>query len=101
MNNKLGWVTSLSYTFEDGLTDVTSFSDAKPTFIRSPGIIRGSMDFIAQDVGALREFMQDLRSGRAAPAYQKEFMCLYCGSPNSIEKTHCKSCGAPRSFIIG
>lgn len=101
MNNKLGWVTSLTYSFDDDLIDVTSFSDRNRVFTKSSSLIRGTMDFVASDPGALREFMQDLRHGKASPIFQKEFMCLYCGSPNPVEKTHCKKCGAPRSFVIG
>jgi hypothetical protein len=35
------------------------------------------------------------------PRYTSEFMCLHCGSPQSIMYTHCKQCGAPRSFLLG
>ena len=35
------------------------------------------------------------------PHYAEEFMCLYCGSPQSILRTHCAKCGAPRSFLLG
>jgi len=35
------------------------------------------------------------------PHYSREFMCLHCGSPQSITRTHCAQCGAPRSFLVG
>ena len=35
------------------------------------------------------------------PHYESEFMCLHCGSPQSILRTHCAQCGAPRSFLLG
>ncbi len=100
--NKLGWITSLTIMHEPNNIDVTAFGESKRSFIQGGGLVRGSMDFMASDPGALVEFMQDLQSGRDyQPTYQKEFMCLYCGSPNKIEHTHCKKCGAPRSFVIG
>lgn len=65
-------------------------------------LIRGSVDFVSSDCGALHEFMQELRSGVGElPKYKKEYMCLYCGTPNIVELSNCKKCGAPRSFIIG
>jgi len=83
-NNKLGVISSFSIE--------TSYRD----------LIRGSIDFVTDDYGALNEFMQELRGevGKM-PTFKKEYMCLYCGSPNNIEHTHCKKCGAPRSFLIG
>ena len=35
------------------------------------------------------------------PFYAEEWMCLYCGSPNPLPKTHCEKCGAPRNWLIG
>jgi hypothetical protein len=35
------------------------------------------------------------------PELQQEWRCLYCTSPQPITRTHCKQCGAPRSFIVG
>jgi hypothetical protein len=100
--NKLGWITSATFDFENDYADVTSFSDSSPLFINRRGLIRGSVDFTTADYGAVHEFMEQLRSGTATmPTFQKEFMCLYCGSPNSVELSHCKKCGAPRSFVIG
>ena len=65
-------------------------------------LIRGSIDCITDDYGALKEFMQELRGEMGKPpTFKKEYMCLYCGSPNSVEYAHCKKCGAPRSFVIG
>ena len=49
----------------------------------------------------MKAFHGWLDGGINMPTFQEEFMCLYCGSPNSVELTHCKKCGAPRSFIIG
>jgi len=100
--NRLGWVTSLSYSFDDRYADITSLSDSYPNMLQTNSLVRASVDFVAQDYGALQEFMQELSRGSiSSPVFQKEFMCLYCGSPNKIERTHCKKCGAPRSFVIG
>ena len=100
--NKLGWITSMTYGFSDRFLDVTSLSDSNPRYLQANSLVRGSIDFMASDTGALHEFMQELSRGSInSPVVQKEYMCLYCGSPNKIEHTHCKKCGAPRSFIIG
>jgi len=99
--NKLGWITSMTYGVDREMIDVTSYGE-KQNFIVGKSLIRGSIDFVASDGGALIEFMQDLQQGRVSePVYQKEYQCLYCGSPNKVEHTHCKKCGAPRSFLIG
>ena len=100
--NKLGWVTGATFSVTSDMVDVTEFGNNGRSFIKGRELIKGSIDFMAQDFGAVKEFMQELERGRVSqPVYQKEFMCLYCGSPNKIDHTHCKKCGAPRSFIIG
>ncbi len=82
--NKLGIITSLSFGISAG------------------ELITGSIDFTSSDYGAIREFMQNIKNDVGIqPSFQKEYMCLYCGSPNKVEHPHCKKCGAPRSFIIG
>lgn len=82
--NKLGIITSLNLEMSTGK------------------LVKGSVDFMSSDYGALQEFMQELRSGVGEkPSYKKEYMCLYCGTPNIVEHSNCKKCGAPRSFIIG
>ena len=99
--NKLGWVTSVQITHNRNMIDVSTYGGNRD-FIAGASLITGSIDFAASDPGALHEFMQDLQNGHITqPTYQKEYMCLYCGSPNKIEHTHCKKCGAPRSFVIG
>ena len=82
--NKLGWVTSLSATHSvDNLVEM-------------------DLSIVAQDPGALMQtFKKWMNEGVSGPSYQGEYTCLYCTSPNSIDRTHCKSCGAPRSFVIG
>ncbi len=82
--NRLGWITSLK--FENSIDE----------------LMKGSIDFIAEDAGALHEYMIELSHGGIhRPVFQKEFMCLYCGTPNNIEHPSCQKCGAPRSFVIG
>ncbi len=83
--NKLGWVTSMNVNQStSGLfsAELELVADGNPSIL---------MD-------QMREWLQN---GIGAPSYQPEYMCLYCASPNSIECTHCKKCGAPRSFVIG
>lgn len=33
-------------------------------------------------------------------ARDKEFLCLWCDTPNPIEHVVCSRCGAPRGYII-
>ena len=76
---------------------ITSFTAESPidnfAYIEFDGVASGS------------EFLEDMIShmlhGSSFPYYNQEFLCLHCGSPQPIERTHCKQCGSPRSFIIG
>jgi hypothetical protein len=97
--NRLGWVKSLSVDM--GYIDVTSSGDISPQLI-SNGFLEFTMSGFAP-VSAMSELQRLLKDGLAnpQPQYVKEWFCLYCASPNSINKTHCSQCGAPRSFIIG
>lgn len=100
--NKLGWITSLNITPENSLIDVTAYGDSSRSFVTGSSILHFEIAGVAQNPGALMEQFQEwMRGGISAPTYQKEYMCLYCASPNKIEKTHCSKCGAPRSFVIG
>jgi hypothetical protein len=100
--NKLGWVTQLSIDNRRSFADITAFGDIDRTYIPAMSTVEADLHIVAENPGALMETFQDwLHGGINMPTYQKEFMCLYCGSPNKIEHTHCAKCGAPRSFVIG
>ena len=81
--NVFGLITS--FTAESSIDDFA--------YIEFEGIASGS------------EFLEDMVShmfhGSRFPYYHEEFLCLHCGSPQSIKLTHCGQCGAPRSFIVG
>jgi hypothetical protein len=99
--NKLGWLSSLSYSVDNPFIDVSTFGGG-PAYIATPATYKAELSLIITDPGAVHELLQDwMHNGINGPIYQKEYMCLYCGSPNSIEHTHCSKCGAPRSFVIG
>ena len=81
--NMFGFITS--YSAEMGMEDYG--------FIEFEGEASGS------------EYLDDMISmmlqGNKFPYYKSEFLCLHCGSPQPVTRTHCKQCGAPRSFILG
>jgi hypothetical protein len=82
--NKLGWVTSMTVNH--------SYSD----------LLTADITIVANDPGSLmKQFNKWMKGDGQMPTYEEEYMCLYCGSPNKIENTHCVKCGAPRSFVIG
>jgi len=58
----------------------------------------GIVKYTPEVLAAVRRWMYDVPS---FPHYEREFLCLYCGSPQSITRTHCAQCGAPRSFLVG
>jgi len=100
--NRLGWLTDLTIRHQPGMIDVTSFLDSAYAYIKVSERIKLDMTIEASSTPAMMELLQEwMRNGLSSPVYEHEFACLYCGSPNSIELTHCKKCGAPRSFIIG
>ena len=82
--NKLGLITAIEVSQSYGET------------------ITADISLIVQDPGsAMRQFHKWMNGEDIQPEYQEEYMCLYCASPNKIKHTHCKKCGAPRSFLIG
>lgn len=83
------------------MQDVTAYADVSPRYINN-GVMRFDISGVApmSAMGELQNLLHDgLRSQNSS--YVKEWRCLYCTSPNSINKTHCTQCGAPRSFVIG
>lgn len=100
--NRLGYVTRLDVSYMNDAIDITSFSDTSAKYLTSVGSIEMNMTIHAPATEALNSLIHGwVNEGLYAPTYQSEFMCLYCGSPNVIEHTHCQKCGAPRSFVIG
>ena len=100
--NRLGWVTELNIHHLPGYADVTSFSDSARQYIKTSDMVDLDLRIRANNVPALIDVVKGWYfSGIESPTFQREFFCLYCASPNSIEHTHCKKCGAPRSFVIG
>ena len=81
--NMFGFITSVSTTF--ALDDVA--------YIEFKGMASGSP--------YLDDMIANMCRGMDFPYYSPEFMCLHCGSPQPIDRTHCAQCGAPRSFILG
>ena len=83
--NKLGWVTSISInnSYDSTISaDLSIVADGNPRALMSA-------------------FNKWMKGGINMPVFEEEYMCLYCTSPNGVENTHCKKCGAPRSFVIG
>jgi hypothetical protein len=101
--NRLGWVTSLSVTQSTQLIDATAYGDQNRRVIPA-GIsqVEFQLSGIASCTpGVMRTLQSWIDDGLNYPTFQKEFRCLYCTSPNLIQRTHCSQCGAPRSFVIG
>ena len=81
--NMFGFITSINTTFDPG--DVG--------YIEFEGTASGSLYF--------GDMISNMLRGTDFPYYRPEFLCLHCGSPQPIDRTHCAQCGAPRSFILG
>ena len=81
--NMFGYITSISTTFDPG--DIG--------YIEFEGIGSGSP--------YLGDMISNMFRGMDFPYYNPEFLCLHCGSPQPVSRTHCAQCGAPRSFILG
>lgn len=95
--NRFGYVTDIS--INNNTIDAVTFDGARtfiPTYqeIRFSGVAVGNQH-------TLKLLERLMHEGLTYPVYEPEFMCLFCGSPQPISRTHCKQCGAPRSFIIG
>ena len=82
-----------TYTHADTHIPVTTYGVTEMTFsgmvIYTPEVLRAVEKWMYG--GGVPQF----------PHHESEFMCLHCGSPQPITLTHCKQCGAPRSFILG
>lgn len=64
------------------------------------GIVK--LDFNGVAIGTfetMRRIRHMMYSGLSL--WVDEWMCLYCGSPQALPRTHCEKCGAPRSWVIG
>jgi len=98
IGNQFASITSLSwdrpightYAFGEGLP-IISYGLPKVTF-------SGIAMYTPEVLSAIQKWMYGTLD---FPHYSREFMCLHCGSPQSITRTHCAQCGAPRSFLIG
>ena len=101
-DNRLGWVKALEYSVHQNFVDATTYSDAIQRFIPASGQIEFTLSGVAFPTSGVMAALRDWsENGIFETSYQREWMCLYCTSPNSIMRTHCVKCGAPRSFILG
>ena len=70
-----------------------------------PGLA-GEIDFrgiavaTSESISAFHDWLEGRSTGDIA-TWVEEWRCLYCGSPQKIDRTHCTQCGAPRSWILG
>ena len=93
--NRFGFITNMSMS-----TNMSSYES---------GLVQFSLDLIVPITGkgeTDRGVIQTIhswmyREDPIFPIYQSEYLCLYCGTPQSIENHSCDKCGAPRSFILG
>lgn len=100
--NKLGWVTSIeirpTMNYEFVRSPGSSVTEAVPVSREIEFTVSGIAQYTTGVQYALNDWMN---SGIFQPTMVREWRCLYCTSPNSIEYTHCDRCGAPRNFILG
>lgn len=101
--NKLGVLTNLEVTINNG--GVRGIDGSRlyfPSYANSYAVIQPTIELDLRDGGIkLNSYLQSVGKLFEEPTYQREWACLYCASPNKIERTHCKQCGAPRSWIFG
>jgi hypothetical protein len=83
INHRLGYISNLSMSMDTPYLDIATYGGIYPNMIRTPGHMTIDMQTFINY------------------AIQSEFQCLYCGRPNSIDRTDCMSCGAIRSFVLG
>ena len=96
--NQWGYLTRLDIDIPR--IDVTSFSDPNFVSVAGPGRVRFSGEAPATD--AITTLLQEwMRNGIRTPIWTPEWRCLYCGSPQKLDRTHCEKCGGPRSWILG
>lgn len=101
------WGYLKSFSVESNLVDATSWGDRFRTFIPGgPGLV--TFEGVAPATNAVMDSLKKwMRQEIEFPVIDREWMCLYCASPNGIMKsdgtyrTHCTQCGAPRSFLLG
>lgn len=99
--NRLGWVTRADFNVTNDLIDVSSFGEYGKV-IHGASAFELNLTIRAVPTPALYQLVTVwMDEGVYSPTFQREFKCLWCGSPNSIELTHCKKCGGARSFIVG
>lgn len=95
------WALLTNFEVNHNFIDVRSYSDYQPQYIQGAGEIRfsGIAPATPQILEVMKKWMYNDRP--QFPIYADEWMCLYCGSPNPLPKTHCSQCGAPRNWLIG
>jgi len=79
------------YALDDPFSRIESFGPTRVTF-------SGIAQYSPEVLKAVEKWMYGIPQ---FPHYESEFLCLHCGSPQPITQTHCKQCGAPRSFLLG
>jgi hypothetical protein len=104
INHRLGYISNLSMSMDTPYLDIATYGGIYPNMIRTPGHMTIDMQIIVPEANIPRNignYLLGLQQPFINYAIQSEFQCLYCGRPNSIDRTDCMSCGAIRSFVLG
>jgi hypothetical protein len=95
------WALLTKFEVNRDIVQDYDYLDYQHQFIQGAGEIRfsGIAPATPQILKAMKKWMYN--GIPQFPIYADEWMCLYCGSPNPLPKTHCSQCAAPRNWLIG
>lgn len=85
MTNGLTYLTNVSVSASSGYL-------GGETILEFSGIAECTPEMYA----AMRKWLGE---GKRLPNFSIEWMCLYCGTPQSYSRVNCSQCGAPRSHL--
>ena len=86
---------------EGNLQKVESLNGFCEHFDTGRGVIEftGEMPLTPATLKAVNHWM--MKTTPRLPISSEEWLCLYCGGAESLERTKCRNCGAPRSWALG
>lgn len=92
------YITNINIDY--GLQKVITFMDDTPSYLEGLGncTIEAVMPYTKGTEAIIDAIIN--QGGIDFGVQRMEWRCVYCASPNIIERTHCQSCGGPRSWIL-
>ena len=96
------WALLKSFQVDTDYVEITPWGQYNREMIPTTSSVsfEGVAPATEQILHALGIWMRNPMELAELPAIRSEWLCLYCGAAQKVERVKCENCGAPRSWLL-